>query len=75
MPIETGIVRKTFIRKDQFPVPGSAEEKAAFNEIQKTLVSQFEKVFPDKLAPRTVVIIPSLSLDRDPFKNKRVLTL
>ena len=65
MPIETGIVRKTFIRKDQFPVPGSAEEKAAFNEIQKTLVSQFEKVFPDKLAPRTVVIIPSLSLDQE----------
>ena len=65
MPIETGIVRKTFIRKDQFPVPGSAEEKAAFNEIQKTLINQFEKVFPDKLAPRTVVIIPSLSLDQE----------
>ena len=57
------MLRKTFIRNDQFPVPGSTEEKTAFNEIQKTLTGQFEKVFPDKLAPRTVVVIPSLSLD------------
>ncbi|MEP7164261.1 MAG: peptide ligase PGM1-related protein [Ferruginibacter sp.] len=65
MSIIPGKARKTFIRKDHFPVPGSAEERDAFNEIQKTLIAQFEKVFPDKLAPRTVVIIPSLSLDQE----------
>ena len=65
MSITTGTPRKTFTQKDKFPSPGSAAEKDAFNEIQKTLVGQFEKVFPDKQAPRTVVIIPSLSLDQE----------
>jgi hypothetical protein len=45
--------------------PGSAEEKAMFNNIQQRFRQQFEKIFPDKLAPRTVVIIPSLSLDEE----------
>ena len=65
MSAPISIPRKTFIQKRQFPVPGSEAEKQAFNEIQETLVTQFEKVFPDKLAPRTVVIIPSLSLDTE----------
>lgn len=45
--------------------PGSPEEKAAFTDIQQRLRYQFEKIFPDKLAPRTVVIIPSFSLDEE----------
>ena len=57
--------RKIFIKKYQFPLPGSEAEKAAFNEIQKTMLTQFEKVFPDKLAPRTVIIIPSFSLNQE----------
>jgi len=65
MSVTTGVVRKIFIQEKQFPDPGSLAEKEAFNEIQKTLIAQFEKVFPDKLAPRTVVIIPSLSLDQE----------
>ena len=41
------------------------QERTAFRDIQQRFCHQFEKVFPDKLAPRTVVILPSLSLDQD----------
>ncbi|MFN8249487.1 MAG: peptide ligase PGM1-related protein [Ferruginibacter sp.] len=65
MPIKTAIPRKTFTNKNQFPPPGTEEEKKLFNESQKKFVEQFEQVFPDRLAPRTVVIVPSLTLDHD----------
>ncbi len=57
--------RKTFVRNSHYPIPGSPEEKQLFNQIQETMNSQYEKVFPDKLAERTVVIIPSFSLDQE----------
>jgi len=44
-------------------IPGSEEEKNIFKNIQQGFGQQFENIFPDKLAPRTVVIIPSLTLD------------
>lgn len=47
------------------PPPGSADEQAAFDAIQLQFGKQYENIFPDKLAPRTVVIIPSLSLDTE----------
>ncbi|MDH3602317.1 MAG: peptide ligase PGM1-related protein [Candidatus Tectomicrobia bacterium] len=47
------------------PVPGSAQEDARFHHLQKRLVAQFCDVFPDPLKPRTVVVIPSLTLDAD----------
>ncbi len=45
--------------------PGSAAELAAFQDLQARLPELFRTVFPDRCAPRTVVIIPSLSLDQD----------
>ncbi|RYG54689.1 MAG: carboxylate-amine ligase, partial [Chitinophagaceae bacterium] len=36
-----------------------------FNKIQEKLYHQFSTIFPDKLAPRTVVVIPSLSIDEE----------
>src|SRR5437762_12381629 len=57
------INRKTFTRSDHFPAPGSDAERFLFDEIQQGMKTQYEKVFPDKLAERTVVIIPSLTLD------------
>jgi len=57
--------KKTFLISNHISPPGSAEEKAMFNDIQERFRQQFEKIFPDKLAPRTVVIIPSLSLDEE----------
>lgn len=53
------------MRNTAYPAPGSAEEKEAFNRLQEVLQKQFETVFPDKLAPRTVVILPSFTLDQE----------
>ncbi len=58
-------LRKTFNNLNNFPLPGSEEERQTFREIQERFCQQFEKVFPDKLAPRTIVILPSFSLDQD----------
>src|SRR6476469_4032704 len=57
------ITRKTFTRNNHFPEPDSEKERSRFNEIQQAMKTQFERIFPDKLAERTVVIIPSLTLD------------
>jgi hypothetical protein len=48
-----------------FPEAGSEDEKAMFRKLQEKLRPQFEHIFPDKLAPRTVVVIPSLSIDEE----------
>ncbi len=42
-----------------------AEEQEIFHALQHQLISQFQQIFPDKLAARTVVVIPSLSLDQE----------
>jgi hypothetical protein len=47
------------------PAPGSPEECRLFKSIQEQFTWQFEKIFPDKLAPKAVVILPSLTLDQD----------
>jgi hypothetical protein len=65
MEITTKESRKTFTVSVNLPATGSEEEKIRFNSIQERFQEQYEKVFPDKLAPRTVVIIPSLTLDRE----------
>jgi hypothetical protein len=61
----TDTFKKTFTLYNNICQPGSAEEKVMFSNIQQRFRQQFEKIFPDKLAPRTVVIIPSLSLDEE----------
>jgi hypothetical protein len=50
---------------NEFPAPCSEEEIRQFKETQQHLVQQFTEVFPDRLAPKAVVIIPSLTLDQD----------
>lgn len=45
------------------PVAGSLEELRAFAALQRGLAPMFGRVFPDPRAPRTVVVIPSMSLD------------
>ena len=59
---EPGIFTAT---RTQHPAPGSAEEKQLFKKLQQDFQTQFRDVFPDKLAPRTVVIVPSLTLDHE----------
>ena len=43
----------------------SAGASARFDALQRELITQFEQAFPDPLAPKTVVIIPSNTLDRE----------
>lgn len=43
----------------------SAEELANFNTLQQELIPQFQSQFPDPMAPKTVIIVPSLTLDKD----------
>ena len=49
----------------QTAAPGSAEERARFADLQASFADQFARVFPDRLAPRTVVVVPSLTLPPD----------
>jgi len=45
--------------------PGSKEEKRIFKKLQEKLPRHFEMVFSDRLAPCTVVVIPSLTMDQE----------
>src|SRR5688500_19982208 len=47
------------------PAPGSADEKILFKKLQERFSEEFEKSFFDKLAPQTIVIIPSLTMDQE----------
>jgi hypothetical protein len=47
------------------PTPGSDEEVRRFAELQARLPTLFERVFSDDREPRTVVVVPGLSLDQD----------
>lgn len=47
------------------PGPAIIDESLLFKKIQERFKDQFEKAFPDKLAPKTVIIIPSLTLDQE----------
>ena len=47
------------------PVPGSAEELLLFDQLQKGFAGQYELFFPDNHAPKTIVVIPSLTLDQE----------
>lgn len=47
------------------PEPGSAAEMQEFEKLQQGFSSQFELFFPDNLAQKTIVVIPSLTLDQE----------
>ncbi len=49
----------------RFPQAGSKAETDVFRQLQANFTAQFETVFPDKLAPKTVIVIPSLTLDQE----------
>lgn len=48
-----------------FPDRGTVAESLQFKKLQERFPKQFEHVFPDKLAPRTVVVVPSLTMDNE----------
>jgi hypothetical protein len=41
------------------------DESRQFKQLQQRFAAQFESVFPDKFAAKTVVIVPSLTLDQE----------
>ena len=45
--------------------PGSPEELQRFSRLQERLPALFREVLGDPAAPRTVVVVPALSLDPD----------
>ena len=47
------------------PKPGSEDELRRFAELQSRLPALFRRVFSDDREPRTVVVVPGLSLDQD----------
>lgn len=51
--------------KDYIYQPGTMEEIQQFKYLQQNFRAQYECVFPDDCAPKTVVIIPSLTLDQE----------
>ncbi len=65
------------------PEPGSPAELARFAELQQRLAPLFRRVFADRLAPRTIVVVPGLSLDQEllaringlPHYEERQLTM
>ena len=42
-----------------------SDEIFAFKQLQQNFPAQYKSVFPDRMAPKTVVIIPSLTLDQE----------
>lgn len=43
----------------------SAEDNIIFQQLQKQFLEQYERIFADPLAPKTVVIVPSLTMDQE----------
>jgi hypothetical protein len=48
-----------------WPQSGSVDERNSFEELQNNFAEQFSLFFPDHLAPKAIVVIPSLTLDRE----------
>ena len=50
---------------DGFDAPAAAQELAQFQALQAGFVRFYTQTYEDQNAPRTVVVVPSLSFDRD----------
>ncbi len=48
-----------------FPIENSEEELSIFKKLQESFCEQYELFFPDNLAAKTIVVIPSLTLDQE----------
>ncbi len=65
MKSDNKISRRTFELSDPGPAIGTDDENKLFEKIQKSMASQYDKIFPDNYASKTIVIIPSLTLDME----------
>lgn len=48
----------------RYPVPGSNEESRQFKKLQQHFAEQYPAFYPDDLCQKTIVVIPSLTLDQ-----------
>lgn len=48
-----------------FDLPAGIEDRAAFDRLQAHFKATYRAIFDDPAAPRTVVIVPSLSVDQE----------
>jgi hypothetical protein len=66
-----GVVTNDVVRAgaDAYPIPGTSEELRAFAEVQRGLAPMFGRVFGNPRAPRTVVVVPSMSLDHEEIRK------
>ena len=62
--IEPGI-RHAPVSDLEYPIPGTTEERMRFAELQRRLTPLVAKIFPDRHASQTVVVVPSMSLPRE----------
>ena len=51
------------------PPAGSREEARRFQELQETFPEMYRRIFSDPRAERTVVVVPSMSLDEDELRK------
>ena len=58
-------IQQVIVNGNGHPLPGSEEEKQEFKKLQRSFVHQFKTAYPDNLAAKTVVIIPSLTIDQE----------
>ena len=49
-----------------------SDEATRFRHLQRQLPEMFARVFPDRLHPRCVLVIPSLSLDAEVLSNEEL---
>ena len=63
--METVITDPNPAARHMTPDRGTVAESLLFKKLQERFPKQFESVFPDKLAPRTVIIVPSLTMDQE----------
>ncbi|TAD81404.1 MAG: carboxylate-amine ligase [Bacteroidetes bacterium] len=62
-------MQKTFDKPAMQVVPGTVEEDRAFEDLKTNFLEQYNTVFPNTLAQRTVVVVPSLTLDKEMLKQ------
>jgi hypothetical protein len=67
IPINANVAtnKRCFTNIPTHPLPGSDEEKDIFKALQKEFLFQFQHVFPERVALKTIVIVPSLTLDKE----------
>src|SRR5215470_5890827 len=55
------------VTASKIPGPNSplaqGAHNSSFKKLQRSLIPQFKYAFPDRLAPKTIVVVPSLTLD------------